>query len=135
VSKERLMLVAVLVWAGLCRSVGAGMLYDSFPDSQNLVLNGRAAVVNSALRVANNSGPLAAGSAWYKDQVDVVGGFTAEFDFRIHTQGSSFGLADGLAFVVQSSPQGTSALGYGGGGARLYEPHQSAGRRVQAELA
>jgi hypothetical protein len=102
-----------LVLAPPCQ---AGFIYTSFPRAEQLALNGRAALTtDSVLRVANNTGPLAAGSAFFTQKVDVANGFSSEFTFRIHTPSTPFGMADGLAFLIQNAPSGTSALGLGGG--------------------
>ena len=94
----------------------AGFVYSCFPRAEQLSLNGRAALTSDAqLRVANNTGPLAAGSAFFTQKVDVAQGFSSEFEFRIHSPSTSFGMADGLTFMIQNAPQGTAALGGGGG--------------------
>jgi len=52
-------------------------------------------------------------SAWYNFPL-YVGAFKASFTYQDATSGG--GGADGIAFVVQNAPEGTSALGGGGGG-------------------
>jgi hypothetical protein len=108
-------LFAVLSLA-LTPACQAGFVYSCFPRAEQLALNGRAALTpETQLRVANNTGPLAAGSAFFTQKVDVVNGFSSEFEFRIHSPMSSLGMADGMTFMIQNAPQGTAALGGGGG--------------------
>jgi hypothetical protein len=55
-----------------------------------------------------------AGSAWYNTQQSVLGSFSTTFAFQI--SGGTSSPADGIAFVIQNSPAGTSALGPNGCG-------------------
>lgn len=56
------------------------------------------------------------GAAWYKDKVD-VSEFDTSFKFRFHKDQASptSSYADGIAFVIQDSADGTAAIGSGGG--------------------
>jgi len=64
------------------------------------------------------------GAAWFNTQQQVAGGFGVEFQFRITTAVGVGG--DGLAFVIQNSGSGLSAIGgFGGGigyGTREFDP-------------
>ena len=51
------------------------------------------------------------GAAWYENQVDLNSPFDLEFDIRL---GSTNGGADGMAFLLQNSSLGLSAIGGGG---------------------
>jgi len=110
-----LWIVTVACW-GSATSVEGGMLYGSFPNTTSLTLKGRATLVlPSRLRVANNAGPLAPGSAFFNHQVNVADGFTTQFRFQLHSPGGG-GLGDGLAFVIQNTAAGPQAIGFGGSG-------------------
>lgn len=78
--------------------------YPSFLSTAGLALNGSATVVSGVARITNS---LSAdtGSMWYGTQMPVVEGFETRFDFSISPN------AEGLAFVIQDSPPGSSALG------------------------
>ncbi|MGB7846594.1 MAG: L-type lectin-domain containing protein [Candidatus Acidiferrum sp.] len=102
--------------------------YSDFSSTAGLQLNGRAApVVNgnglTVLRLTPNT-PGVPSSAWYTNPANSVelpvplplaNGFSTTFTFQI-TAPAGIGSADGIAFVVQNDPTGTSALGGGGGG-------------------
>jgi len=95
--------------------------YSDFSSATNLAHNGDAAVpfhdgsVN-LLRV-NPAAASQKGSAWFNVLQPVAGGFTTTFTFRISNRNPAAGNfpADGLAFVIQNSAAGTTALGQGGG--------------------
>ncbi len=53
-----------------------------------------------------------AGSAWYETQPSVTNAFSTTFTFQLSD--TSTYTADGIAFVIQNSAQGTAALGNGG---------------------
>ncbi len=54
------------------------------------------------------------GAAWTPEQVEVANGFSATFAFQ--TTSRTLPRADGLAFVIQNSPEGTDAIGSAGDG-------------------
>jgi hypothetical protein len=83
------------------------------------------------LRLTNNtyvSGlPSPAGAAWTPTEYNVATGFSANFQFQFTDPCIGNGMnntcisdnghgGDGIAFVIQNSPQGTSAIGVGAGG-------------------
>jgi hypothetical protein len=99
-------------------------------DLSTLALNGTATLVDSnTLRLVSNDNTNSAytyanppaGSAWSAVPVQVASGFTTTFTFLMSSptgitdpyDGSG---GDGLAFVIQNSASGTSALGRGAGG-------------------
>jgi len=69
--------------------------------------------VATVLRLTPNQG-FWAGSAWYNTQQPVAGAFSTSFTFQL--TGGVSGNADGIAFVIQNSPAGTTALGDDGCG-------------------
>jgi hypothetical protein len=77
----------------------------------------------TTLRLTNNTVvtglPSPAGAAWTPTQYNVAAPFSANFQFQFtdptgHLDGINGG--DGIAFLIQNSPQGTSAIGVGAGG-------------------
>lgn len=63
----------------------------------------------TVLRLTPNQ-PYWVGTAWYNAQQSVAGAFTTTFAFQL-TGNSQYGSADGIAFVIQNSPAGTTAAG------------------------
>ena len=60
-----------------------------------------------------------ANTAWYATPVNPASGFTTSFTYT-STVGGNSSVADGVCFILQNSPAGTTALG-GGGGSFGYE--------------
>jgi uncharacterized repeat protein (TIGR01451 family) len=110
---------AVVVLAGLVM-IGATPLFaqspyfPNFNSTTNLVLNGTATATKNGVLQLTTSAPSQVGSAWYSVLQPVAGGFSTTFTFRIFNPSEL--PADGIAFVIQNSPAGTSVLGVGGGG-------------------
>jgi uncharacterized repeat protein (TIGR01451 family) len=94
--------------------------FSSAPDSSsppNLDLHGSATTVPpdspTVLRLTPaQEGQV--GSAWFHNLQPVAAGFSTSFTFQISNYSNP--PADGIAFVIQNSPAGTTALGGGGGG-------------------
>ena len=68
----------------------------------------------------NPLGPPPAGSAWTTSTLNVASPFTVSFDFQMmdpagHLDNDGSG-GDGIAFLIQNSPAGDTALGEGAGG-------------------
>jgi hypothetical protein len=84
----------------------------NFSSTSGLALNGVAVQTGSTLSITP---PVraAAGSMWYGNRVPVGGFWFSTFEFRIRDIAGSG--ADGFAFVIQNSADGTAALGNGGG--------------------
>src|SRR5690606_30165450 len=80
--------------------------FPNFADVSPLTLNGAASQVGSNLRITNN-GVSQTGSAWYTLPVSVAEGFETQFEFVITAA------SEGMAFVIQGSPDGPLALGGG----------------------
>jgi hypothetical protein len=80
--------------------------FPTFADTSPLTLNGSATQVGSNLRLTNN-GASQTGSAWYTTPVPVAEGFDTQFQFVMTTS------PEGLAFVIQGSPNGALAIGGG----------------------
>ena len=87
----------------------ADFMFSDFSSVTDLTLNGNAAQAGSVLRVVPSL-LTQVGSAWFNTKQSVDNGFETEFTFTMTNGG-----ADGMAFVVQNSAAGTSALGTGGG--------------------
>src|SRR5208283_213709 len=68
-----------------------------------------------ALRLTPNSTDTA-GSAWYNTQQPVSGAFSTTFTFQLSGGNTQQSPADGIAFLIQNSAAGTSALGDDGCG-------------------
>ena len=81
----------------------------SYPSFQQPVSSGPV-----LLRMTPNAGGWAA-SAWYQTPQVVTIGFSTTFSFQLGSSTSALN-ADGIAFVIQNSPQGVLALGPGGCG-------------------
>ncbi|MBD2258477.1 L-type lectin-domain containing protein [Pseudanabaena sp. FACHB-2040] len=79
----------------------------------NSTRNGTAEAVNGVLQLTPDA-PLQAGSAFYNIPVSVTQSFQSAFRFQIDGTSATTG-ADGLTFLLQSSPLGPSALGDDGG--------------------
>lgn len=78
--------------------------YPTFTNPAGLTLNGDAVVSTNQLRLTNN-GSAQTGSVWRTVPVSVTEGFETRFEFSLTSA------PEGMAFVVQGSPAGASALG------------------------
>ena len=86
--------------------------YTDFSSTAGLVFNGSpaATVVSDALQLTTAGVYHDPTSVWDSTEQDVASGFTTTFTYQVISPA-----ADGFAFVVQGSPDATSALGgYGG---------------------
>ena len=97
---------------------GQGFDYPTFASVVGLALNGNAAQGSpigpetaQVLRLTAGLGQTS--SVWYGTPVPVSSGFTVTFDFNINN--CVVTCADGFAFVIQNSKNGTTSLGGGGG--------------------
>jgi len=111
---------AVVVLAGVVMIAATPLFaqspyFPNFNSTTNLVLNGTATTTNTnGVLQLTSSAPSQVGSAWYSVLQPVAGGFSTTFTFRMLNPSEP--PADGIAFVIQNSDAGTSALGGGGGG-------------------
>jgi hypothetical protein len=96
---------------------GTFVIVNPAVNLATLVLNGNAMLNGTTLRLTNNVDGEAS-SAWLTSQRPLGSGFSTSFQFQI-TPGSGQTLADGFAFVIQSAPAGTAALGTTGAGEYL----------------
>jgi Bacterial lectin len=96
---------------------------DTIPLSSLDLVGTSTIIPDGTLRLTNNTvvttTPSPAGAAWTPTQYNVAAPFSANFQFQFtdptgHLDGSNGG--DGIAFLIQNSPQGTSAIGVGAGG-------------------
>lgn len=92
---------AVLLLA--CAASAQSFSFPNFADISDLTLNGDAVQSGTVLRVTDNANQT--GSVFHSTPVDVVEGFETEFTFKTTTA------PEGLAFVIQDSPFGASAIG------------------------
>ncbi|MGI9515637.1 MAG: PQQ-dependent sugar dehydrogenase, partial [Pirellulaceae bacterium] len=91
-------------------------IFADFNGASGLSLNGSATISGDRLRLTAAAGD-EAGSGWYVDPlpINVDTSFQTSFAFQISGGDGSAG-ADGLAFVIQNSTEGASALGIAGQG-------------------
>jgi len=89
--------------------------FSDFSDVSGLAFNGDAARVGGVLRLTPETG-FQVGSAFLDSSltINVDTSFQSVFTFRLHGGDGAAG-ADGIAFVLQSSPEGVGALGKQGG--------------------
>jgi hypothetical protein len=122
-----------IVFISAVALVGLAFTTPAFADTtllSSLDLVGTSTFLkNGTLRLTNNTvvttSPSPAGAAWTPTQYNVAGGFSVNFQFQF-TDPCLVGLptcavsnghgGDGIAFLIQNSPQGTSAIGVGAGG-------------------
>ena len=96
--------------------------YPNFTSTAGLQLNGNTdTTLFGQLRLTDNStgtGANETSSVYYNTLVNVFGGFTTTFQFRVsdvHAPGPPNAGGEGLTFIIQKSPSGLTALGTGGG--------------------
>jgi hypothetical protein len=85
--------------------------YPNFSSTSGLNLVGSATVVSNAIQLTAAGVGFAGSAFWYTTPVNVGAGFSTTFSYTISPGG-----ADGLAFVIQNDPSGSSAIGSGGDG-------------------
>lgn len=85
---------------------------QSYTISTGFALVGSGAVNGAGVQLTSGVGQ--SGAAWAGTEQSVVSGFSANFQFQI-TPIQGVTPADGLAFVIQGSSSGASAIGGGGG--------------------
>jgi len=96
---------------------GGGIFKADFSDVSDMTLNrGAAALAGGAIRLVSTTG-IEEGSAYFTMPVDFDANTSiyARFAMRIGDGAGGAG-TDGMAFVVQSSPDGPTAIGIAGGG-------------------
>ncbi len=95
---------------------GGGLHAADVSNSAGMTLNGSAVAMAPVLRLSNAS-KNSVGSAYFTEplSLDPSSNVSAYFSLRIGG-GDMLDGADGLAFVLQSSPDGVHALGGSGGG-------------------
>lgn len=109
-------LIALLV---LAATPGRAQLdYSNFRTPPGLSLVGSARIDDDVLRLTPNL-PHRVGAAWHSRRQFIGDGFITRFKFRTSQPGGeSDGVAnggDGIAFVIQHSDSGNSAIGFDGG--------------------
>lgn len=96
---------------------------DTIPLSSLDLVGTSTVLPDGTLRLTNSTVvtglPSPAGAAWTPTQYNVAAPFSANFQFQFtdptgHLDDGNGG--DGIAFLIQNSPQGTSAIGVGAGG-------------------
>jgi hypothetical protein len=87
-----------------------------FTSTSGLVFNGDAVHSIDNLKLVDSSPAGQIGSVWFSTLQSLAGGFNTTFQFSIGGEGGALGtVGDGLAFVIQSSADGTAAIGFDGG--------------------
>ena len=88
--------------------------YQFGTGSDQIRLNGGAGSPSPVLRLTQNL-PDQSSSAFYNTAQYLASGFSTKFNYTI-ADGTPGSIADGLAFIISNSTNGSSALGSGGGG-------------------
>lgn len=109
-------LIALLV---LAATPGRAQLdYSNFRNRSGLSLVGSAQIIDDMLRLTPGT-PHKVGAAWHSSRQLIGDGFITRFKFRTSQPGGeSDGVAnggDGIAFVIQDSDSGDTAIGFDGG--------------------
>ena len=99
------------------RSLAASFVYTNFDSTAGLILKEHARSLDGKLRLSPAIAGLGLGGAWLNAKQPVKDGFDTTFQIQITEKHCSG--ADGLAFVIQSTPepalgQTGQGLGYGG---------------------
>lgn len=91
--------------------------FDDFTDAgAELVLNGDAEIAGSRLRLTDESGGQL-GGVWFYKKLNTTGGFEATFGMSLNISGLvASPPADGLSFIIQGDPAGTTLTGTGENG-------------------
>jgi len=92
---------------------GTPINYPDFSSTNGLNLVGNAAQSGTTVRLTPDA-LSQVGAMWSTTPVPILNGFDTTFQFNI--LGGTAGLADGIAFHVQNSPSGDTAIGTAGGG-------------------
>lgn len=114
---RRLVPVVVAVWLAIAvhpamaRAAQPTIHYPDFSATTGLTLNGEARAQDAALRLVPTTAMLR-GSAYASAPIDTGAALHADFSLRMHDGWSP----PGLAFVLQASPAGLTALGEIGDG-------------------
>lgn len=82
------------------------------PSSNSFKVNGSAKLLQDNEYRLTEALPDQSGSIWFGNYLNLDSDFNLEFEIYL---GTSDGGADGLAFVLQQSPEGTAAKSIGGG--------------------
>jgi len=88
---------------------------DFSASNDELTLQGSAGIVDGRLRLTPDIGGQR-GEAWFRTKQNVGAGFEATFGLSMNHPPNTFVPADGVAFVVQNSPAGSSAQSSGENG-------------------
>lgn len=88
--------------------------YADFSNSgEELSLLGSAQIVNGVLRLTEDEGGQR-GEAWFRTRQSVTGGFEATFGMSLNQDAPDGNVpADGIAFIIQNSPEGSNAATLG----------------------
>lgn len=97
---------------GPSAAASGGINYEDFSNLDGLVLNGTAKQVGDSIRLTE---PVYSqrGSVWSTTEILANRSFSSQFTINMHAAGSP--RADGIAFVLQSAPEGGAAIGAQGG--------------------
>jgi hypothetical protein len=125
----RIAFIAALIFLGLALA-SSPVLADVIPLSSLSLVGTSQIISGGTLRLTPNydtdpSGPAPAGAAWTGSEYNVAAPFSVNFKFQmsdpclsplptcVNDNGNG---GDGIAFLIQNSAQGSSAIGEGAGG-------------------
>lgn len=110
------LVVCLAIVACLGQPLFADITFTDFTSISGIVLNGNAVQSVDNLRLVDGNIAGEIGTAWFSTPQSLALGFSTEFQFSIGGEGGGAGtVGDGLAFVIQTSPDGTAAIGNDGG--------------------
>ncbi|MAB88691.1 MAG: hypothetical protein CMJ90_04440 [Planctomycetes bacterium] len=103
--------LVIVIGVALSAAAPAQIVYPDFSATVGMALNGSAGQLGNSLMLTPAANTQA-GTAWFQTQQSVTSGFVTTFEFRITPTGAG---ADGMTFIIQDDPAGTSAIAQGGG--------------------
>jgi hypothetical protein len=127
--RNRIAFIAAVIFLGFAMA-SKPVLADVIPLSSLSLVGTSQIISGGTLRLTPNydtdpSGPAPAGAAWTSSQYNVAAPFSVNFQFQmsdpclsplptcVNDNGNG---GDGIAFLIQNSAQGSSAIGEGAGG-------------------
>lgn len=97
----------------------AAINYLNFNDTAGLTFVGNTYADSGAILLTDTNTNYQKGACWYNTKIDVKKGFETTYQFKMQVAYGFLG-ADGMAFVIQTDPDSTQALGTQGEGMGFY---------------